>query len=1489
MADRENLSVGIDAEVNGQAETRKLADAVASVSDALSDIVATAKAAASATDRVERSLSGAQKSARATSTSLGSLVGQLDKNNEASREASQFARQHADALEQEYRLTSKGATEFAQMASARLRDAAAAREQAKASAAVRGAAGASTSLSTAASSRPANPVARSSGAAAQASTQSAAQLAEMNGYYRDLEKSSAAAAKKVDDANKRFNQGFASTRYALYDVSNSFAVAAVGLGAFTFGIIGAAATYETAMAQISRTSGTSGQALNQLQNDFGELAQTIPVAFSELSEIGTLAGQLNIPASQVAEFTKVTAQFASTTDVTAEAAATAFGRLDVLLPDVQGNYNALGSSILTVGVNSVATESAIISTTSQIAAAGAQAGFTSSQVIGLAASFASLGVAPEAARGTTLRVLGEINTAISEGGANLDRFGAVIGKTGEQFATAFKADAGATFIELLRGLEEVAANGGNAESALNDLGITATRDISALLKLSQNTQVVADNFAYANTGFEQGTQLGEAFAITAETLASKFQTLKNSIQLLFAELGEGALGPVAGLVDGLQGVIELLTKLAQNPVAQVFAGLAGGLVAVAAVTALLGAVFARIGAGALAIRQVRAELTAFTVEARTATAAGSGFAASLANAGRAALSLKAALISTGIGAALVVGFTAITAATQAFSDSQKTAAERSKEYFGDLSALTTALNTDTEAARKGAVVYGEVTGKVTTARTSAAEWVGEVNRATGGQVTLNDATTKTTQSIGTQTLAIGENARAVIANMLANDELVQKLVQASTGTAFNTNGFLSALAEGDTERAKQIYADFQAEYDKILNENQIATQTGGILRPVPEGTLDTLKNAEAALDSFGGAYEAAAAKSQTFSAVASATGLTVDAASGELTDGVAAVDEIGNASETAASKLSDLKTAISGAFTQSDAIGSFLNDFYTMEAAIASGGTGFDAYSAAGITNLQNLQTSIASSIQAGQALGLSAAESVAVLFNQLKAQGVDTARLLAQLAGTKIPGLDLGQLKEYTSGTKQLTNGGQQLSNALSGINTQAQQAQKSLNKTGDSAKKAAPKIRTLVDYANDLQGVFSRSFDLRFGSQAALDDIANSWQDIADKNEESKKQAKDYRQSIVSLRADIQGLKADIAGLVADKAIQEYFLKVAQNYGDTLRAGSIRADIGKIDADIAGKRADLADKTSDVSETQAQLNALTQTTSQRQRDQRATLNGLVAQYQAYVVQLASSGLSQAELGRRTAELKQQFVAQATQLGFTRGEVQGTAKAFDDMAFAIRNVPRDITVRASTNPAQQAMNELRAKLDSAKSATSGLQNQLAKGFSIPPINTEAIRKAAALQTLEAQIAQIKSSQGYKSALANGADNVVARYLSQINAIQSRINSGSYATGGYTGNGGRNEPAGVVHKGEFVMTKEATSRIGVNNLMALMNNRSLSTAPTVNVTTGGGGSGTTMVMIDPGQLAQLIASGNVVVKIGPDQIARASNASNLNAASLGKS
>lgn len=68
--------------------------------------------------------------------------------------------------------------------------------------------------------------------------------------------------------------------------------------------------------------------------------------------------------------------------------------------------------------------------------------------------------------------------------------------------------------------------------------------------------------------------------------------------------------------------------------------------------------------------------------------------------------------------------------------------------------------------------------------------------------------------------------------------------------------------------------------------------------------------------------------------------------------------------------------------------------------------------------------------------------------------------------------------------------------------------------------------------------------------------------------------------------------------------------------------------------------------------------------------------------------------------------------------------------------------------------------------------------------------------------------------------------SVAAATASIVSNIASVADVG-FATGGYTGAGGKYQPAGMVHKGEYVFDKSATNRIGVSNLEALRNGGSL--------------------------------------------------------------
>ena len=66
-----------------------------------------------------------------------------------------------------------------------------------------------------------------------------------------------------------------------------------------------------------------------------------------------------------------------------------------------------------------------------------------------------------------------------------------------------------------------------------------------------------------------------------------------------------------------------------------------------------------------------------------------------------------------------------------------------------------------------------------------------------------------------------------------------------------------------------------------------------------------------------------------------------------------------------------------------------------------------------------------------------------------------------------------------------------------------------------------------------------------------------------------------------------------------------------------------------------------------------------------------------------------------------------------------------------------------------------------------------------------------------------------------------GAFNTIADALPGIDKLPRVALPAGFADGGYTGDGGKYEPAGIVHAGEFVFTKEQTARAGVGNLYAM--------------------------------------------------------------------
>lgn len=245
------------------------------------------------------------------------------------------------------------------------------------------------------------------------------------------------------------------------------------------------------------------------------------------------------------------------------------------------------------------------------------------------------------------------------------------------------------------------------------------------------------------------------------------------------------------------------------------------------------------------------------------------------------------------------------------------------------------------------------------------------------------------------------------------------------------------------------------------------------------------------------------------------------------------------------------------------------------------------------------------------------------------------------------------------------------------------------------DNVDDLAEKVRTLVDYANDLSGVFARTFDLQFANQSSRDSIDTAFYDMRDRFDQAA-------QSIRDLRDEIRGLNADITGLSADLNTQRYFLSIAVEYGDDLRATEIRAKIADLEADLAEKRGDLTQTSKELKDAENANSRSLLGNSRAAIENRAALTGLVQQYQDHLTALAASGASTEELRAAAIRLKAEFYAQARAMGYSQSELVPYVNAFDRFVTVINGVPRDITIDFNADPALQALAEFQAALDEA-------------------------------------------------------------------------------------------------------------------------------------------------------------------------------------------
>jgi len=345
----------------------------------------------------------------------------------------------------------------------------------------------------------------------------------------------------------------------------SLTVPIVAMGA---AVTKAAMDFDTSFAGVRKTVdgvvGYGGKLTTfgvQLGLDFRQLAKEIPITVDEINRIGEAAGQLGIRAEDLLEFTKTMAMLGTTSNMTADAAATGIAQIQNIFRAAGKDTANFGAALIALGIDSAATESTILEFATRIAGAGHIAGMTQADVLGLATAMASVGVEAEAGGTAVQKVLISMVTAVTNGGAKLEEFGRIAGMSGDAFKQAFNTDPGKAFNQWVEGLGKA---GRGAIAMLEELGLNNQRTIRSFLSLAGAGDSVNRYLDLSRGSWAEHSALVKAASEKYQAFGAQLQLFKNRVNDIGITLGDVMLRIGRNLLDVVDPLIKKIDGLAKS-------------------------------------------------------------------------------------------------------------------------------------------------------------------------------------------------------------------------------------------------------------------------------------------------------------------------------------------------------------------------------------------------------------------------------------------------------------------------------------------------------------------------------------------------------------------------------------------------------------------------------------------------------------------------------------------------------------------------------------------------------------------------------------------------------------------------------------------------------------------------------------------------------------------------------------------------------------
>lgn len=369
-----------------------------------------------------------------------------------------------------------------------------------------------------------------------------------------------AGGKIAEVAGKMYNAGDKMAKMGDM-LTKSVTVPMVAMGTYA---AQAAINFDTALANVRKTSDLTEQQLQKLGDSALDLSTKQPVTAETILNIEALGAQLGVADDELESFAKTVSGLDIATNMDFETAGKEMAQFANITQMTHDKFQNYGSTIVDLGNHLATTEKDISNMALRLAGVSSAANFSQAEILGMSGAMSSLGIKAEAGGSAMTRIIQDISKNVANGTDKVQEYARVAGISADEFANKWKTKPIEAIELLVEGLKKSSDSGEDMNVTLEKLGINNIRNSDTMRRLAGAGDLLRESVERANAAWDQNSALQNEVDQRNESLASRLQVLKNKVDEIAITVGRPLVDAVIDALNACQPLIDGVANLADG-------------------------------------------------------------------------------------------------------------------------------------------------------------------------------------------------------------------------------------------------------------------------------------------------------------------------------------------------------------------------------------------------------------------------------------------------------------------------------------------------------------------------------------------------------------------------------------------------------------------------------------------------------------------------------------------------------------------------------------------------------------------------------------------------------------------------------------------------------------------------------------------------------------------------------------------------------------